>query len=591
VKTGNFFSELRRRNVYKVAVAYAVVAWLLIQITTQVFPFFEIPNWAVRLVVLAMIAGFPIALVLAWAFELTPEGIKRTEDVDIAARGSHGGAWIYIAMVGAALSIGLFFLGRYTAFRKQTESAELPQKSIAVLPFENLSRDPDNAYFADGIQEEILTRLAKIADLKVISRTSTQQFQSKPANVSIIAKQLGVANILQGSVQRSSDQVRVNVQLIKAATDAHLWAETFDRKLTDVFAVETDIAKTIADTLHAKLTSSEERAIAIRPTQNPKAYQLYLKGRFFWNKRTTADLKKSIDYFNQAIEEDPNYSLAYAGLADAWSVLPVFGGGAPKDCGPRAETAAMRAIQLDETLAEPHASLGLLLAIYYFDFSSSIRELERAIQLNSNYAMARHWLGNVPLTCTGQFDRAISELKGALELDPLSLIINTNFGQTYFYSRRYEEAIVQLRKTIELDPSFYYAHYLLGEALELTGDRDAAIAEYQKARELNDDPLVLALLAQAMAKAGNTAQARTMLEQLREESKHRYVAAYGIGLLHLGLGEKEEALRWFEKSYEDHAGTEIGYIKVDPFLDSLRGDSRFEALVQKVIAPKSEPKS
>jgi tetratricopeptide (TPR) repeat protein len=211
---------------------------------------------------------------------------------------------------------------------------------------------------------------------------------------------------------------------------------------------------------------------------------------------------------------------------------------------------------------------------------------ERAIQLNSNYAMARHWLGNLPLTFTGQFDRAISELKRALELDPLSMIINTNLGQTYCYARRYDDAEAQLRKTIEIEPGFYYAYYQLGEALEFKGDYDGAIAEYQKARQLNDDPSVQALLAQAMAKFGNIAQARTMLEQLKEESTHRYVAAYGIGLLHLGLGEKEEALRWFEKSYGDHAGTEIGYIKVDPFLDPLRGDARFEALVQKVVGPK-----
>jgi tetratricopeptide (TPR) repeat protein len=400
-----------------------------------------------------------------------------------------------------------------------------------------------------------------------------------PENLPEIAKQLGVAHILEGSVQKSADAVRVNVQLIKAANDSHLWADTYDRKLTDIFAVESEIAKTIAETLQAKLTASEQRAIAIRPTENPEAYQLYLKGRFFWNKRTAADLKKSIDYFNQAIEKDPNYALAYAGLADAWLVLPLFGGGAPKDCSPKAETAARRAIHLDETLAEPHASLGLLLAIYYFDFSSSIRELERAIQLNPNYAMAHHWLGNLPLTFTGQFDRAIGELKRALELDPLSMIINANLGQTYCYSRRYEEAIAQLHRTIEIDPSFYYAHYQLGEALEFKGNRDAAIAEYQQARELNDDPLVLALLAQAMAKAGNPAQARNVLEQLKEESRHRYVTAYGIGLVYLGLGENEEALRWFEKSYQDRAGTEIGYIKVDPFLDSLHGNPRFEKLV------------
>jgi adenylate cyclase len=460
-----------------------------------------------------------------------------------------------------------------------------PEKSIAVLPFENLSEEKANAYFADGIQDEILTRLSKIADLKVISRTSTQHYKSAPENLPEIGRLLGVAHILEGSVQKSGDAVRVNVQLIKAANDSHLWADTFDRKLTDIFSVESEIAKSIAETLQAKLTASEQRAIAIRPTENPEAYRLYLIGRFFWNKRTTADLKKAIDYFNQAIEKDPNYALAYAGLADAWLVLPLFGGGAPKDCTPKAETAARQAIHLDETLAEPHASLGLLLAIYYFDFSSSIRELERAIQLNPNYAMAHHWLGNVPLTFTGQFDRAIGELKRALELDPLSMIINANFGQTYCYSRRYEEAVAQLRKTVEMDPGFYYAHYQLGEALEFKGNRDAAIAEYQKARELNDDPLVQSLLAQALAKSGNPAQARKVLEQLKEESRHRYVTAYGIGLVHVGLGEKEEALRWFEKSYEDRAGTEIGYIKVDPFLDSLRTDPRFEKLVAS-LAPK-----
>jgi tetratricopeptide (TPR) repeat protein len=264
-------------------------------------------------------------------------------------------------------------------------------------------------------------------------------------------------------------------------------------------------------------------------------------------------------------------------------VLPLFGGGAPKECGPKAEAAARRAIHLDDMLAEPHASLGLLLAIYDFDFFNSIRELERAIQLNPNYAMAHHWLGNVPLTFTGQFDRAIAELKRALELDPLSMIINANFGQTYCYSRRYEEAIRQLRRTIDLDPGFYYAHYLLGVVLELTGNREDAIAEYQRAQELNDDPLVQALLAQAMAKSGNAAQARQVLEQLTETSHDRYVSAYGIGLIYLGLGEKEEALRWFEKSYDDRAGTEIGYIKVDPLLDSLHGEPRFKTLAEKIV--------
>src|SRR6266508_2164096 len=258
----NFFAELRRRNVYKVAVAYAVVGWVIAQIATQIFPFLEIPNWFVRLVIVLIAIGFPIALVIAWAFEATPEGIKRTEVADTmpvsAATRRKKHAWIYVVVIAAAISVALFFLGRYTAGNKSVASApnELPTKSIAVLPFDNLSRDPDNAYFCEGVQDEILTRLAKVADLKVISRTSIQRFKSAPENLPEIAKRLGVAEILEGSVQKASDQVRVNVQLINALTDAHLWADTYDRKLTDIFAVETEIAKTIAETLQAKLSGS-----------------------------------------------------------------------------------------------------------------------------------------------------------------------------------------------------------------------------------------------------------------------------------------------------------------------------------------------
>jgi len=326
------FTELKRRNVYKVAIAYAVVAWLLMQIVTQVFPFLEIPNWAIRLVIMLIVIGFPIALIIAWAFELTPEGLKRTEFADeLPKKSARSRAWIYVVIITGTISVGLFFLGRYTSPR-QSEGAQLPAKSIAVLPFDNLSRDPDNAYFAEGVQDEILTRLAKVADLKVISRASTQRFKSAPDNLPVIAKQLGVTNILEGSVQKSADQVRVNVQLINALTDAHLWAEIYDRKLTDIFAVESDIAKTVADTLQAKLTGSEKHAISVRPTDNPVAHELYLKGRFFWNRRTANDLKKSVGYFNQAIGADPNYALAHAGLADVYVLLPGLGSCAPKDC-------------------------------------------------------------------------------------------------------------------------------------------------------------------------------------------------------------------------------------------------------------------
>src|SRR5881296_494002 len=353
----NFFGELKRRNVYKVAVAYIVAGWALSQGIAQVFPVFDIPNWIIRLIVLLIVIGFPIALILAWAFELTPQGIKRTETADAmpetARQKKH--TWIYVVVIAGLFSIGLFFLGRYTASPVDSREGgrlgepSLPHKSIAVLPFDNLSRDPDNAYFCEGLQDEILTRLAKVADLKVISRTSTQHFKSAPENLPQIAKQLGVAHILEGSVQKSNDQVRVNVQLINALSDAHLWADTYDRKLIDIFAVESEIAKTIADTLQAKLSGSEKTAMAKKPTVNPEAYELYLKGRFFWNKRTGDDLRKAIEYFNQATSKDPNYALAYAGLADSYLLLSSYAAVSPAESVVPAEAAAKKALELDDS--------------------------------------------------------------------------------------------------------------------------------------------------------------------------------------------------------------------------------------------------
>jgi TolB-like protein/Flp pilus assembly protein TadD len=583
VNPKNFLSELKRRNVYKVAIAYGVVAWLLLQAASILFPTFEAPSWTMKVFVAMTALGFPIALIIAWAFELTPEGIKRTEVADEErTERSRNRAWIYVMIVAGALSIGLFFLGRYTS-SKTSESSELPAKSIAVLPFENLSHDPDNAYFADGIQEEILTRLAKIADLKVISRTSTQHYKSAPENLPDIAKQLGVANILEGSVQKAGDSVRVNVKLIQAASDSHLWADTYDRKLTDIFGVESEVAKAIAETLQAKLTGSEEHALSVRPTDNPVAHQLYLKGRFFWNKRTGNDLRKSVDYFNQAIAADPNYALAYVGLADAYVLMPLYGGGAPRDCYPQAKAAAKKALELHDALGEAYTSLARVLCSYDFDFSQGTREFQRAIELNPNYATAHQWYG-FDLLCLGRFNEAIAELKRAIELDPLSLVINTDLGNAYIYARRYDEAIEQLRKTLEMDPGFYYAHWNLGSALAAKGDLRAAIGEYQNALALSGDPRLLGLLAYAYGSSGNKAEAMKILDQLTALSKQRFVSVFSFALVYLGLGEKNQALHFLEKSYEDRDSVGIALIKIHPFLDPLRGDPRFEALVAKVFS-------
>src|SRR6266478_939042 len=388
----NFFGELKRRNVYKVAVAYAVVGWVIAQIATQIFPFLEIPNWVVRLVIVLIAIGFPIALVIAWAFEATPEGIKRTEDVDPAAsaRQPRKHVWIYVVAIGAAFSIGLFFVGRYSVMPRQSEATTLPAKSIAVLPFDNLSRDPDNAFFAEGVQDEILTRLAKVADLKVIARTSTQRFKSAPPDLREIAKQLGVAHILEGSVQKVNDQVRVNVQLINALTNAHLWAEIYDRKLSDIFAVQSDIAKTVADTLQAKLTGSEKQMIAAQATTDTAAYELYHKGRSLWEKRSGDNIPKAIAFYEQAIARDPNYALAYAGLAQAYILVPFYTGADRFDAYLKAKDAALKALRLDSNLAEAHAALGKVLFFSEIDLAGAMREYKRAIELEPNDATAHH---------------------------------------------------------------------------------------------------------------------------------------------------------------------------------------------------------
>jgi TolB-like protein/Tfp pilus assembly protein PilF len=596
----NFFAELKRRNVYKVAVAYAIVAWLLIQAASILFPTFEAPAWVMKVVVTAIIFGFPVALILAWAFELTPEGIKREKDVapnESIAR-TTGRKLVGITVALAVIAAGLFafqFLRSksattipgITSTPSAASAGPISEKSIAVLPFENLSRDPENAFFASGIQDEILTRLAKIGALKVISRTSTQQYQSKPQSLTEIAKQLGVANILEGSVQKTGDRVRITVQLISALSDSHLWADTYDRKLIDTFGVESDVAQKIASSLEAQLTGSEQRAIAARPTENTEAYQLYLKGKFFWNKRTGDDLKAAADLFRQAVAVDPNYANAYAGLAQADLLIPVFGAGAPRDFFPKAKAAAERAIELDETSAEGHSALAMLLC-FDFKFPASEAEFRRAIQLNPNYATAHHWFGNSLLVSLGRFDEGIREGERAVELDPLSLIINADLGSTFMIGRRYDEAIAQLRRTLALDGNFSYAHWNLGEALYLKGDVNAAIAEYEKARALDDDPEVLGLLARAYAETGKREQALEILRKLQETGQNQYIRSYVYSLIYIGLGDKATAIEYLEKAREGFETPDTTWLKVDPLFDPLRSEPRFQQLVAKTF-PQNAP--
>jgi TolB-like protein/Tfp pilus assembly protein PilF len=496
------------------------------------------------------------------------------------------GRWSAIA-TALLLLAGIVAAFVVVSKRASTSTAIIANKSIAVLPFENLSRDPDNAFFAEGVQDEILTRLAKVADLKVISRTSTQHFKSAPENLPQIAKQLAVANILEGSVQRSSDQVRVNVQLINALTDAHLWADTYDRKLTDLFGVESDIAKSIADTLQAKLSRSAEHVLASHPTENPEAHELYLRGRYFWNRRTGENLKKAADYFQQAIGKDPKYALAYSGLADCHVLLPVYSelGSNPRDELPKALDAARKAVELDDTLAEAHTSLARALASS-LQLTAAMSEFNRAIELNPNYATAHQWFGEC-LQSQGHVEEGLAELKRAQELDPLSLIINSLLGFAFDAAGKSDEAIAQLRKTIEIDPNFGSAHGLLGNVLENRGQLKEAIVEYEKNNSLGSDPVGLAQLARAYFLVGRKAEAQQLWNELKSLSERQYVPAYSMAIVQLTFGNKDDAIRLLEKSYEDHApfdSADLGWILVDHRLDPIRSDPRFKKLITRIFS-------
>jgi TolB-like protein/cytochrome c-type biogenesis protein CcmH/NrfG len=463
VKADTFFTELKRRNVYKVAVAYAVVGWLLVQVATQVFPFFEIPNWAVRLVVLAIMIGFPVALVIAWAFELTPEGLKRTEDADLAAQPRRKPyAWIYIVVIGAAFSIGLFFIGRYTsrntvsaARAEAAPASSIPQKSIAVLPFENLSDDKSAAYFADGIQDEILTKLASIADLKVISRTSTAKYKSKPEDLKTVSQQLGVANVLEGSVQKAADKVRVNVQLIDARADSHLWAKTYDRDIKDVFAVESEVAQEIADSLKAKLSPTEASRVASVPTNDTQAYDLFLKGEFEQRIANSNFRPESFDqaarWYKEAIARDPNFAVAIAQLAICqlrrhWLTDPLTDAEVME-----AGRLAKQALTIAPDLAEAHIALGLFYYYGFREYEPALTEFRRAIELQPNNALALSFVAFVHRR-QGKWDLTLDELKRSIDLNPRDPYTIGGLAETYVFLRMWKEAEDAARRALTIDP-------------------------------------------------------------------------------------------------------------------------------------------
>ena len=526
-----------------------------------------------------------------------PEKVKTKSDGRPVIPGTHYriARSALIAAGGAILlvAIGLFVLfhGIAPVRRSEPAAAVVSSKSIAVLPFENLSHDQENAYFADCIQDEILTRLSKIADLKVISRTSTQRYKSSPNNLPQIAKQLGVANILEGSVQKAADQVRVNVQLINAAADTHLWAETFDRKLTDIFAVESEIAATIADRLKAKLTGAEQRAISSRPTENSEAHQLYLKGRFYWNRWLGPNFEKSREYYEQAIALDPGYALPYAGLADYYGFSFANGLLPPEEKWARTEEdAANKALQLDPALGEAYNPLAAAKLYYHRDWPAAEAYFRRGIELNPNFAEIHNHYA-LCLVFFGRNDEAFAEMRRAIELDPLSSRFAISLARLHFFLRQYDGSIEQFQKAFQLEPNDALAHEWLGYAYEKKKMQKEAITEWAKSLRLKTENEQASLLEETFAKSGFDpavrALARENLRRLNEKTgRGEYVPAGLYVRDHMRAGNKEEAFAWLAKAVEERNRLALE-IKINPVFDPLRDDPRFEQLIAKIFPAKS----
>jgi TolB-like protein/Flp pilus assembly protein TadD len=567
-----FFAEVKRRNVYKVAIAYGAVAWLLTEVATQVFPFFEIPNWVVRLVVLVIIAGFPIAVVIAWAFELTPEGLKRTEiaDAKYPLGRSPKRAWIYIVIIAGAISVGIFFLGRYTS-PKQREANELPGKSIGVLPFVDLSQAKDQEYFCDGISEEILDALAKVEGLRVVARTSSFSFKGKNADVAQIAQKLNVENVLEGSLRREGNRIRITAQLINARNGFHIWSETFERELQGVFAVQDEITRSIVDALKIKLAV----APPAHAEQNTEAYDLYLQGLYFSNKSDEEQLRKALALFQHALDKDPTLSRAWTGIAKAWYWL-ADAYLKPLEAYPAVESAATKALELNERDAEAHCYLSEAKRVLHWDLNGAERELKRALEIDANSSSAHLFSANLYL-CSGDLDEVPREMHEAERLDPLSAIVSDLQASLYVNLDRLEDALSAVRRTLTIDPNYIYVEPTVARVYREQGKLDDALAIYLKAREMTHEPT--AGLAITYARLGRESEARRVLQQLIDKANRSYVAGEQIATVFVALDDHDEAFRWLNRAVDEHSANIISTRRE---LRPLHSDARFPELLRRM---------
>ncbi len=458
--------------------------------------------------------------------------------------------------------------------------------SLVVLPFENLSADKDQAYFADGMTDELIAHLAKIRSLRVISRTSSMEYKGTHKTLSQIARDLNVDAVVEGTVLRSGDRVRITAELVQVATDGHLWAESYESQLGDILTLQSHVTSAIVNEIRVKLTPEDQVRLAATRPVSTLSYENYLKGRYYWNKRSQEGLTKAINYFQIAVEKDPRYALAYAGLADCYSIIgsAIVGTVPTAEVAPKARAAALKSLELDNTLAEAHTSLATVRFNYDWDWNAAASGFRRAVELNPSYATA-YQRNSLYLMSMGRASESIAEMNRAHDLDPLSISMNFSLGWRLYMAREYDQAIEQLRNTVDMDPGFVLPHLVLGQAYEQKKAYDQAITELRRTADISQNsPPVLAALARTYAVSGRTTEARNLLDQLMQQAKKQYVSPFYVAIVYAGLGEKDQALDWLEKAYGDHSNAII-FLKVDPQLDTLRASPRFHELQRKLRLP------
>ena len=496
---------------------------------------------------------------------------------------SHLAAAIAIVVVGLAAILVFTIHARNVAANKANATRST---SLVVLPLENLSGDKDQDYFADGMTDELIANLAKIRSLHVISRSTAMTYKGTRKPLSEIARELNVDAVVEGTVMRVGSRVRITAELVQVSTDHHLWADTYESQMGDVLALQNRVSAAIVNEIRINLTPEERERLAKTPAVAPEAYENYLKGLYYWNKRSDENLTRAIGYFERATQLDPNYALAYAGLSDCYAIISaeIFGTMPASEAAPKARAAAVRALELDPTLAEAQTSLATEKFNYEWDWSGAAQGFERAIGLNPSYATA-YQRYSLYLIAMGRAQDSFAQIQKARALDPLSLSINFSLGWRLYMARQYDAAITQLKDTLEMDPSYELPHLVAGQAYEQKGNYALAIPELRKAVELSrGTPLMVSALAHAYARSGNRAEAEKLLAQLQAKSMNHYVSPYYFAIVCVGLGRTEEALDWLEKAFGDRSNGLV-FLKVEPELDDLRSNSRFIALQQKLEFP------